>query len=594
MLVQKVPRRLRAAAVVSAFAVAVSLLGWSAPTAATAKTSTETTTRTERQRVDSVPTPRLDWYRCYRIYECATVKLPTDYDHPRRGTTELALLRYKARDQKRKLGSLFVNPGGPGGSGVQMAAAAPYFLGPEVLERFDVVGMDPRGISFSDQVRCFPSAREQQPVLEVLRGTWFPDTRAEEAAFARANAALGRACSTTGRPLSTSMSTAQVARDLDVLRRAVGDARLTYLGFSYGSYLGQVYANMFPDRVRAVAIDGVLDPLAWAGTRANQSTPVADRLRSADGATKALREILKRCDAAGGARCAFAPGDPVRNFDLIAERLKRNPLVETDPFTGERFEFGYAELIGLMLGLLYSDDGYAPIVDILSRLIILTEPPESRTSAARATEAKKATALRALSRRLAEIEKQAEPRSRVGLAEFPYDNSLEAFAAVICTDSVDTSDPARMPAYADAADRRAKYFGRLWLYAASMCPERTWPGRDEDAYRGPFNRRTANPVLIVGNYWDPATNYSGAVAASRLLPNSRLLSSDSWGHVAYGTSSCVDSAVHAYLLTRRLPARGKVCVGDTQPFEGEPEPEQRDTLVERGIVVPLQRPGAGG
>ena len=123
---------------------------------------------------------------------------------------------------------------------------------------------------------------------------------------------------------------------MDVIRRGVGDKRLNYLGFSYGSYLGQVYANLFPDRVRAVAIDGVLDPVAWAGTKATASRPQSDRIRSADGAAKALHQILVLCDKAGGQKCRFSPGNPVVNYDVVAGRLKAKPLVFTDPYTGER------------------------------------------------------------------------------------------------------------------------------------------------------------------------------------------------------------------------------------------------------------------
>ncbi len=226
----------------------------------------------ERLRVDRVPTPELDWYRCYGYAECATVDLPLDYDKPHGATTEIAVLRVKARDQKHRIGSLFVNPGGPGGSGTDIALAAPYFLGDELLDRFDVVGIDPRGVAASEQVKCFKSVKDQTRAYEGLNVA-FPYTRDEEKAFVASAIAVGTACSTTGRPLSGAMSTAEVARDMDVLRRAVGDKKLTYLGFSYGSVLGQYYANMFPDRVRAVVIDGVLDATAWFGGQLRRPRP---------------------------------------------------------------------------------------------------------------------------------------------------------------------------------------------------------------------------------------------------------------------------------------------------------------------------------
>jgi pimeloyl-ACP methyl ester carboxylesterase len=348
------------------------------------------TSSREARRVDRVPTPKLGWYPCYGNAECATTKLPLDYDHPRGAKTEIAVLRVKARDQKHRIGSLFVNPGGPGGSGTGLAQAAPFFLGAGVLARFDIVGIDPRGTNFSGQVACFTGNAEQGRALAGLNVA-FPYTTAEERAAVASSRAVGRGCSHHGRPLSASMSTAEVARDMDVMRRAVGDQRLNYLGFSYGSYLGQVYANLFPDRIRTVAIDGVNDPVAWAGTKATASRPQTDRIRSADGAAKALHQILVLCDKAGGQKCRFSPGNPVANYDVVANRLKKTPLVFTDPYTGEKVTFTYADLVGATLGSLYGPYGYLEITGNLADLIILTEPPAKVAS--KAAKARRAAAV---------------------------------------------------------------------------------------------------------------------------------------------------------------------------------------------------------
>jgi pimeloyl-ACP methyl ester carboxylesterase len=518
----------------------------------------------EARRVDRVPTPKLGWYPCYGNAECATTRLPLDYDKPHGATTLVAVLRVRAKDQKHRIGSLFVNPGGPGGSGTAMAQAAPYFLSADVLARFDVVGIDPRGTNFSDQVACFPSNAQQGKVLSGLNVA-FPFTKAQEHAAVSSSKGLGTGCASTGEPLSAAMSTAEVARDMDVIRRGVGDKRLSYLGFSYGSYLGQVYANLFPDRVRAVAIDGVLDPLAWAGTKATASRPQSDRVRSADGATKALHQILVLCDKAGGQKCRFSPGNPVVNYDVVANRLKAKPLVFTDPYTGELVTFTYADLVSGTLGSLYGPYGYLEITGNLADLIILTEPPAKASSAP--ARARRVAAVRSFARNLAAQKKR--DASRLGWS-FPYDNSLEATEGVLCSDGLNPPDAAAWPAFAAAADRRAKYFGRLWTWESAPCASSTWTARDEDDYRGPFTRRTAAPVLVVGTKWDPSTNYDGAVAAARLLPNSRLLSNDNWGHTSYGSSQCVTGAMDTYLLTQKVPAKGALCHGDVQPFVGAP------------------------
>lgn len=553
---------------------------------AQAKAAPDRTSAIEAKRVDRVPTPKLRWYACGTGLECTTVKLPLDYDKPKGAKTEVALLRVKARDRKRRIGSLFVNPGGPGGSSVEIAAAASQLFGNNILDRFDVVGMDPRGTNFSQQVKCFSSARTQTPVLTKL-AVAFPVTAAQEKVYVAGSKQLGKACSTKGRPLSASMSTAEVARDMDVIRRAVGDKKLTYLGFSYGTYLGQVYANMFPDRVRALAIDGVLDPIGWAGTTATRNVPVTDRIRSGDGAAKALREILVRCDRAGGQRCVFAAGDPVANFELIANRLKVRPISEVDPFTGETFTFGYADLIGFTLGALYSPEGSVEIAAILNELLTLTEPPATRSDQRAATRAGVKRVQAAVAARQAK-----EKRSGPGRFGFPYDNSLETFTSVLCTDSVNPANASSWPAAADRADARAKHFGRLWIWASAPCASRTWTAKDEDAYRGPFTRRTSAPVLVVGNYWDPATNYQGAVKAAALLPNSRLLSSTNWGHIAFGTSDCATRSIENYLLSIKLPAKGKVCIGDSQPFTGDTNIDERTTSSKSAadLISPFRPP----
>ncbi|MFG1774893.1 alpha/beta hydrolase [Micromonospora sp. NPDC049048] len=541
--------------------------------------TSDRTSPQEARRVDRLPTPTLDWYACYDYAECATVRLPRDYDKPNGPTTEVAVLRVKARDQQRKIGSLFINPGGPGGSGTDVALAAPYFLGDEVLDRFDIVGVDPRGVAASQQVRCFPSVKEQTRAYAGLNVA-FPWTKAEEKAGIASSKAVGKGCSTTGRPLTGAMSTAEVARDMDVLRRAVGDRKLTYLGFSYGSILGQYYANMFPDRVRALAIDGVLNPNEWVGQGKARSLSQEDRMRSAQGAYKALREILVRCDRAGAQACPLAEGDPVASFDLVAKRLRAKPVVIEDPDFG-RVTITYADFIAANLSVLYGPTGFVEVVDMTSALLVLTDPASSPAA-----------------RRPASVtvtRQAAKAREQARRYDFPYDNGLETFLGVDCTDAYHPKDAGSFPALAAKADKRDPYFGRLWTWGTSSCARKTWTVRDEDAYTGPFNRRTAAPVLVVGNYWDPATNYRGAVSSARLLPNSHLLSSDSWGHTAYGTSACVTGAVDAYLLRGALPANGKVCVGDVQPFVELPaEPEAtRRAEASKGALAAEGAPGRG-
>ena len=323
-------------------------------------------------------------------------------------------MRVKARKPAQRIGSLFVNPGGPGGSGVAFAAGADGFLSPTVLVRFDVVGFDPRGIGSSSYLTCFRTAAAQQAAMAGFNVA-FPWTAAEEKAYIASAKKVGTACSTTGKPLSGAMSTAEVARDMDVLRRAVGDKKLTYLGFSYGTALGQYYANMFPDRVRAITVDGVINPVSWVGTAATAGKVQDDRLRSADGAYRALRELLVRCGKQGPTYCRFADGggDPVAKFETLARRLRTKPVTVDDQ------KITYADFIGSVLNALYSPDGFDEIDQSAAQLWTASDPAAAPELVA--------LAKRALAVRIAAAKAAAQRAEKLI-------NSQETFLGVACTD----------------------------------------------------------------------------------------------------------------------------------------------------------------
>jgi pimeloyl-ACP methyl ester carboxylesterase len=317
----------------------------------------------------------------------------------------------------------------------------------------------------------------------------------------------------------------------------VGDKKLTYLGLSYGSVLGQYYANMFPDRFRALVVDGVLDARSWVG---NTRQILDERINSSGGSAKALTEILRRCDKAGETACVFAAGDPVRNFDTITRKLKAKPLV----------------LEGVTLT--YADFVFA----VFDGLNLPTAGEEVTTLAAEIWAA--------LDGDSAALLKRLETAATTGPdGNAPYDNRVDSAFAILCTDGLFPAEAAQWPAAAAAREKAAPHFGSALAWNDSACASSTWTVRDEDAYTGPFNRRTAAPVLVVGSFWDPATNYAGAVSTSRLLPNSRLLSSDNWGHTAYGLSACATAAIDASLLTGEPPAEGTVCTDAPQPFTAQ-------------------------
>jgi pimeloyl-ACP methyl ester carboxylesterase len=491
------------------------------------------------------PPAKIAWSKCFAQFgqfQCGTVQVPLDYDQPNGTTISLAVVRLPATDPQRRIGSLLLNPGGPGGSGVDYTVfAGPALCTPEVRARFDLVGFDPRGIARSTALRCFGTAAQAESVFAPFA---FPMTRDELAQWIAGDQRLAGACDQRGGRIAEHMATADVARDMDVLRAALGDTGLTYAGVSYGSYLGVTYANLFPGRVRALVVDGVLDPIAWSTGRGGEAAtlPFSTRLHSDAGAQATLNEFFRLCDA-GGSRCAFSGGAAAR-YAALASRLLQRPVAITFP-DGTSALLGYSNLIGLTLGALYDSSSWPDLAALLADIEHQAGAQQLGLRAQR------------FRGRSAYLPKRGFPH---------YFNFAEGFPAVACADS---DNPAGYEAWWNAgiaADAATGYFGRIWTWASGICA--SWDRTDSDRYVGPFNRRTANPVLVVGNQFDPATPYHGAVTVAQLLPASRLLTVHGWGHTSLFLSACADEAITRYLVDLTLPPPGTVCQQDAVPFAG--------------------------
>jgi pimeloyl-ACP methyl ester carboxylesterase len=475
------------------------------------------------------------WARCYdRPFECGRVQVPLDYHDPHGAKISIALIRLPAGDPAHRLGSIFINPGGPGGPGVDFVR----FVGrslftPQVRARFDLVGFDPRGVIRSAGLRCFESQDQWGPAFTEFA---FPTNRAQEQAWESADRYLANSCVQRAGPIVSHMSTANVARDLDRLRAAVGDRRLTYYGISYGTYLGATYANLFPARVRAVAVDGVIDPVGWSTGSGNGTTvPVSTRLFSNLGARETLEQFFRLCDAGD---CAFGPNS-ARRYAALAARLKIHPVRLTMP-DGSEQSLDYTRLVGATLGAMYDSGGWPAFAQFLADV-------ESQASSSK------------LGAGYARLNFRPSYLVRAGLTE--YQGFIEPFAGVLCADSV---NPSSYDAWWSAAATSAGYFGALWTWASSICA--VWPFTDSDRYLGPFNHRTANPLLVVGNLYDPATRYASARKLAAMMPNARLLTLHGWGHTSLFRSRCIDERIARYLIDLQLPHRGTVCQQDHVPF----------------------------
>jgi pimeloyl-ACP methyl ester carboxylesterase len=457
------------------------------------------------------PVPRLEWRACGDRIQCATARVPLDHDRPHGRTVRLALGRLPAADRARRIGTLFFNPGGPGGSGVDYLHDLPR--GFEALNRrFDIVGFDPRGVGASRPAIDCVSDRK----LDALLTRW-PDRFDELMAAADRFAAGCRA--RTPAALLDHVSTADVARDLDLLRRAVGDRRLTYVGFSYGTELGAVYATLFPGRARALALDGGVDPREYA------RRPLAFSRTVAGGNEAALRRFFTFC-AAHGSACPLG-GDPQAGYDALLFSLAAAPVPGAP---GDRRVVDHLVASNAALAAMYVPDYWELLGDGLADAA-----------------AGDGAILQGLSDHFWH-------RARDGR----YANELEAYLVIRANDSRSPRGTRAYRRHLEAMLAEAPHFADALTDAA----RRTLP-IGEDAYRGRVSNPASAPtVLVVGSTHDNAAPYRKARAMTRELGNARLLTRDGDGHTAYQFSACIARRVNAYLIERTLPRAGTRCATD--------------------------------
>ena len=513
--------------------------------------------------------PKISWRSCPKAvapgrYECATARVPLSYQNPDGKKISLALGRLPATDQKRKIGTLFWNIGGPGGS-----ARIPPAFSKTLHQRFDIVGFDPRGTNASTPLKCFSSNRQ---AIETF-GRPFPATLKQAAPFFAANERGTRLCDRNAGPIISHMSTANVARDLDLLRRAAGDEKLTYLGFSYGTFLGATYANLFPGKVRAMTLDAVIDPKEWTtGEEPGDAftKPLSFRIGSFDGSQDALESFFQECAQAGPGRgpgkCAFAergagPNKLEAKYERILARLRQEPVKVTDG--GQTFRVTYQDAVAITLSQLYYAPNSPSLARFLENLHEATQAAGQRTARGGAAPEVDVPDVPVWPRFERPEDRAKQPPSYLGLEWFP---------GVACLDASNPQTIAAWPPYARVADARAPGFGALWTYVSTPCA--TWPAEDPSRYQGPWDKETANPLLLVGNSrGDPATPYDDArTTATRRLADARLLTLNSYGHTAsYGDQSrCIDAAVDRYFVEGKLPPKGKVCQPNFGPFAPSP------------------------
>ncbi|MBT8080461.1 MAG: alpha/beta hydrolase [Gammaproteobacteria bacterium] len=502
---------------------------------------------------DYVNVPPVEWAPCFQDFgpfECAIYQVPLKHSKKSKyfyvngyePGIDLALIRLPASDQANKIGSLFLNPGGPGGSGVSFVLnAANLLYTPEVRARFDMVGVDPRGIGQSTGLSCYTSFDHLDEFFALQP---FPQTVDEIFQQIRFDKSLRKNCKRNAGPILDHMTTADTARDMDILREAVGDKGLTYAGYSYGSFLGVTYANLFPKRVRALIVDAVLDPISWTtGRRFDKGLPVSTRVRSDAGAQDTLGEYFRLCDTAGVPRCAFA-GNSSERFAALVEKLKAEPVTIVFP-DGSELVVDNALLISATLNTLYNPFAWF----LLANDLAFVEQLATTTT---------------LSSNFSVFGTELGRMPNPDLVP----QTIEGFPGVLCSDSDNPDNPFVWAFAGEISERKFGYFGKPWTWASSPCAK--WPGSKKSRYAGPFTRKTANTVLVTSTVYDPATRYEGAVTVDKLLPDSHLLTVEGWGHTTLLLSDCATQIGADYLLHGTLPGRTSTCRQDFPPFFLDP------------------------
>lgn len=485
--------------------------------------------------------PGLQWSDCASdaALDCATLTVPVDRAAPDGPTFALPVVRIPAGDPGNRIGSLVLHRGGPGYSVVDYvtgirSGAVPDPLTPEVYARYDVIAVDQRGAGGSQPaMRC----TDEAPAVPAI-----PVDDAERDARLAAAAAFARSCVENSGAIMDHLSTDEAVRDLDALREALGEERLSFVGQSYGTLFGAVYANLFPERVGRFVLDSVVDPAQIAGDEPLRSARVGNDTATAE----TMAEFLRLC-AAGGERCAFGAGDPVGAWDRLTTALRENPVQLTAP-DGRTVRLGYSEVVSWAGNWLYQPSLWEQPIAGAAFLALAEQALADPTGEAGALMAQVLISL----------------RDDADLIAAPYAGPLNATAfGVNCAELDHPDGPDAFTAAAAERDAAVPHFGALRAWGDSVCAQ--WSVRTE-GYRGPWDARTDEPVLIVNSRFDPATPLASAQRLHELLPDSALLVHEGVGHVAAQQSACVVQAAGTYLTEGTLPVEGATCAPDRVPF----------------------------
>lgn len=456
---------------------------------------------------------KIAWSSCGGGFQCGKLTVPVSYAAPGGPSIQLAVIRLRASDQAKRIGSLVLNPGGPGGSGVDYARAAPAILAASLRARYDIVGFDPRGVGASDPVHCLTDKLTD----EELSADATPDTPAEVGTLVSLAKQFADGCATRAPELFAHIGTVDVARDVDVLRSALGDKKLYWFGASYGTFIGATYADLFPTHVGRMVLDGAIDPTLTNAELARGQ---------AKGFEVALQRFVEDCDTETDCPLPQGTAAGLARIRAFFAQLNTRPM---------------------------STQGGRPLTEALAMNAVLSYlyfPPtdweQLRYGLSTAFAGDGSVLLGLLDDRL--------DRNHDG--HF-LDNSFDALNAVNALDHTDRAGPAQTAVLARQWAKEAPTWGAFMAW--SNLPFAYWKAPPTDAP----HRITAPgspPILVVGTTYDPATPYAWAQSLAKQLSKGVLLTRIGDGHTAYGMGSdCIDNAINTYLLTGVTPPPGTIC-----------------------------------
>ncbi|KAJ6500919.1 TAP-like protein-domain-containing protein [Mycena sanguinolenta] len=501
-------------------------------------------------------TDKLNWTPCYSPgIECSLLEVPLDYSSPAAGTASIAIARYPANcSESEYLGPILLNPGGPGGSGVDYLVEGGSSFATILGQQFDIVGFDPRGVSYSTPTTYIfeTDAERALWIPPSLNNVWPALNQSADAIgqqWARAQIIGQLAVNRNEANYIQYMTTDNTARDMLRIVQAFGFEKLQYWGVSYGSVLGSTFASLFPDNVGRVVVDGVLDMEAWYTGNMTRETVDTD---------KALQTFIDGCAAAGPDACAFhanSSGEITANLNALSAAIKVQPFPVITPLSYGVVDYTY--LRNFIFDALYSPyELFAPLAQALADLAVGN-----------------ATTMY--------VAQEVPPFECECNSTIPFhENGYEAALAIACGDSTPENNTIAQLKTFWAGEQALSEFGELWANWRVFCSG--WKLHREDRFKGPFGApNTSFPLLIIGNTADPVTPLATAESTAADFPGSALLTLNSPGHTSLGgPSTCVYGYLQQYFQNGTLPAPGTVCQPDGVLF---PPANATESLVARGI-----------